>query len=107
MGGNIDNNPYYLNINMIGESLYLLELYLTRNIYTITKSSNKNQPNSIFNSWDFYYKYNSKIELQIEEAFKKYEDNKSKTEINSKEVLIVRSPNKDKEIINIIFSKME
>ena len=107
MGGNIDINPYYLNLHMIGESLYLLKLYLTRNIYTVTKSSNKNQPNSIYNAWDFYYKYNSNIELQIEEAFKKYEDNKSKTEINSKEVLIVHAPNKDSEIINIIFSKME
>ena len=29
MGGNIDYNPYYLNIHMVGESLYLLELYLT------------------------------------------------------------------------------
>jgi len=36
MGGNISNNPYYLNIHMIGESLYLLELYLSRNIHTIT-----------------------------------------------------------------------
>ena len=107
MGGNIDINPYYLNIHMIGESLYLLELYLSRNIYTITKQDNKNQPNSIFNSWDFIYKYNSKIEIQIEEVFKKYEDNKSKAEINSKEVLIVHAPNKDSEIINIIFSKME
>ena len=107
MGGNIDINPYYLNIHMIGESLYLLELYLTRNIYTVTKSSNKNQINSIYNAWDYYYKYNSSIELQIKEAFKKYEDNKLKTEINSKEVLIVHAPNKDSEIINIIFSKME
>jgi hypothetical protein len=107
MGGNIDINPYYLNIQMIGESLYLLELYLSRNIYTITKQNNKKQPNSIYNLWDFNYKYNSNIELQIEEAFKKYEDNKSKTEINSKEVLIVHAPNKDSEIINIIFSKME
>ena len=107
MGGNIDINPYYLNLHMIGESLYLLKLYLTRNIYTVTKSSNKNQINSIYNTWDYNYKYNSNIELQIEEAFKKYEDNKLKTEINSKEVLIVRAPNKDSEIINIIFSKME
>ena len=40
MGGNIDINSYYLNIHMIGESLYLLELYLSRNIYTITKQDN-------------------------------------------------------------------
>ena len=61
----------------------------------------------MFDLWEFYYKYNSIIELQIEEVFNKYEENKSKTEINSKEVLIVRAPNKDSEIINIIFSKME
>ena len=75
MGGNIDYNPYYINIHMIGESLYLLELYLSRNIYTITKSNNKNQKNSIFDLWDFNYKYNSNIELQIKEAFNKYENN--------------------------------
>ena len=107
MGGNIDTNPYYLNIHMIGESLYLLELYLSRKIYTITKSTNINQANSIFNSWDFNYKFNSNIDLQIEEAFNKYKENKSKTDINSKEVLIVRVPNKDSEIISTIFSKME
>ena len=71
MGGNIDINPYYLSIHMIGESLYLLKLYLSRNIYTITKQINKNQSNSIFDLWEFYYKYNSIIELQIEEAFNK------------------------------------
>ena len=107
MGGNIDYNPYYLNIHMVGESLYLLELYLTRNIYTMIKTSNKNQINSIFNSWDFNYKYNSNIELQIEEAFNKYEENKTKIEINSKEVLIAHVPNKNSEIIKTIFSKME
>jgi len=107
MGGNIDYNPYYINIHMIGESLYLLELYLSRNICTITKSNNKEQKNSIFDLWDFNYKYNSNIELQIEEAFNKYENNKSNTEINSKEVLIVQVPDKNSEIIKTIFSKME
>ena len=101
------NNPHYLNIHMIGESLYLLELYLSRNIYTVSNSINKKKAKSIFDSWDFNYKYNSNIELQIEEAFKKYENNKSNAEINSKEVLIIHVPNKDSKIIDSIFSKME
>jgi len=107
MKGNFVNNPHYLNIHMIGESLYLLELYLSRNIYTVSNSINKKKAKSIFDSWDFNYKYNSNIELQIEEAFKKYENNKSNAEINSKEVLIVHVPNKDSKIIDSIFSKME
>ena len=41
MKGKFVNNPYYLNIHMIGESLYLLELYLSRNIYTVSNSINK------------------------------------------------------------------
>ena len=107
MKGNFVNNPHYLNIHMIGESLYLLELYLSRNIYTVSNSINKKKAKSIFDSWDFNYKYNSNIELQIEEAFKKYENNKSNAEINSKEVLIIHVPNKDSKIIDSIFSKME
>ena len=107
MKGNFANNPHYLNIHMIGESLYLLELYLSRNIYTVTNSNNKKQIKSIFDLWDFNYKYNSDIEFQIEEAFNKYEKNKSNAEINSKEVLIVHAQNKNSEIIKTIFSKME
>ena len=47
MGGNIQTN-YELNINMIGESLYFLYIYLTRNVYTTTISTNKKEKNSIF-----------------------------------------------------------
>jgi len=45
MKGNFVNNPHYLNIHMIGESLYLLELYLSRNIYTVSNSINKKKQN--------------------------------------------------------------
>ena len=47
MGGNIDSSNYALNINMIGESMYFLYLYLTKNIYTKTKSKDKKEQKSI------------------------------------------------------------
>ena len=107
MGGSISPSDYHLNINMIGENLYLLNLYLTRNIYTKTKSINKKKIISIFDFWDFNYKFNTPIDKQIEYAFNIYEKNKKDNEINSKEVLIVHIKNKNSELVHIILSKME
>ena len=107
MGGNISPNNYHLNINMIGENLYLLNLYLTRNIYTETKTINKKEKISIFDFWDFNYNFNTPIDEQIEYSFNIYEKNKNNIEINSKEVLIVQIKNKNSELVHIILSKME
>ena len=107
MGGNIDSNNYALNINMIGESMYFLYLYLTKNIYTKTKTKDKKDKKSLIDFWDFNYELNSPIEMQIEKVFKIYENNKSNAEINSKEALIVHIKNKNSELINIIFSRLE
>ena len=107
MGGNVESNNYGLNINMIGESLYLLYIYLTRNIYTETKSIDRKEKKSIYDFWDFNYQFNSPNCEQIENIFKIYEINKMAIEINSKEVLIVHIKNKCSDLVNIIFSKME
>ena len=107
MGGNIDSSNYALNINMIGESMYFLYLYLTKNIYTKTKSKDIKDKKSIIDFWDFDYKLNSPIETQLENVFKIYENNKSNAEINSKEALIVHIKNKNSELINKIFSRLE
>ena len=107
MGGNIDSNDYALNINMIGKSMYLLYLYLTKNIYTKTSSKDKDNKKSIRDFWDFNYELNIPIENQIENIFKVYEDHKKNAKTNSKEALIVHIKNKNSEIINIIFSKLE
>ena len=107
MGGNLSQNQFGLNINMIGDSLYFLYIYLTRNIYTKTKSNDKKEKHSIFDCWDFNYEFNSPVDDQIENAFKIYEKNKSECEIDSKEVLIVHIKNKNSDLINIIFTRME
>ena len=107
MGQNLESNNYGLNVNMVGESLYLLSIYLTRNIYTKTKSIDIKEKKSIFDYWDFNYEFNLPIDKQIENVFKIYERNKSDCEINSKEVLIVHIKDKNSEFINIIFSRME
>ena len=107
MKGNLENNEFGLKINMIGESMYLLNIYLTRNIFTKTNSVDKKQKNLIFDFWDFDYKFNSPIQEQIKYVFRKYEENKSNFEINSKEALIVHVSNKNSELIETIFLKME
>ena len=107
MGGNLETNDFGLKINMIGESMHLLYLYLTRNIFSETKSVDKMQKNSIFDFWDFEYKLNLTVEEQIKYVFKKYTKNKSNFEINSKEALIVHISNKNSELIKTIFLKME
>ena len=105
MGGSQSN--YTLKINMIGENMFLLNLYLTRNIYTQKESTNKTEKKSIFDFWDFNYKFNTPIDQQIEYAFNIYRKNKDDFDINSKEVLIVHVTNKKSELVNKIFSKME
>ena len=107
MGGNIDSNNFGLNVNLIGESMYFLNLYLTRSIYTKRKSNDKKNKKSIIDFWDFNYDLHSSIENQIDNVFKIYENNKENFEINSKEALIVHIKNKNSELINIIFSKLE
>ena len=107
MGQNLESNNYGLNVNMVGESLYLLSIYLTRNIYTKTKSIDIKEKKTIIDYWDFNYEFNLPIDKQIENVFKIYERNKSDCEINSKEVLIVHIKDKNSEFINIIFSRME
>ena len=107
MGGSIDPSNYALKINMIGENLFLLNLYLTSNIYTQRESINKIEKKSIFDFWDFNYKFNTPIAQQIEYVFNIYKENKNNVEINSKEVLIVHVTNKKSELVDLIFSKME
>ena len=107
MGGDIKNNPYGLNINFIGESMFFLNLYFSRNIYTITNSSKNTKPKSIYDLWNYSYKKKVPISQQIQDVFKIYETNKLKMDINSKEVLIVHISDKNDLLINIIFSKME
>ena len=107
MGGNIESSNFGLNVNMIGESLYFLNLYLTKSIYTKTKSTDKKIKKSIIDFWNFNYELNSSIQNQIDKVFQIYEDNKKYAEINSKEALIVHIKNKDSDIINKIFSKLE
>ena len=102
MGGNIAPSNYHLNINMIGENLYLLNLNLSRNIYTETKAINKKEKISIFDFWDFNYKFNTPIYEKIKYLFNIYEKNKNDIEINSKEVLIVHIKNKNSELVHII-----
>jgi GTP-binding protein EngB required for normal cell division len=107
MGGNVDSSNYYLNINMIGEDLYLFYLYLCKNIYTERKADDIKEKNSIFDFWDFNYKYNTPIEQQINYVFSIYEKNRYNIEINTKEALIVYAKNKNSEIINKIFTRMQ
>ena len=107
MGNNIETNEYGLNINLVGESLYLFYIYLTRNIYTETKSIDKKDKKSIFEFWDFNYEFNLEIDKQIERVFNIYEKNKKDININSKEVLIIRIKNKSSDLVKIIFTKME
>ena len=107
MGGNIDPSNYALKVNMIGENLFLLNLYLTSNIYTQRESINKIEKKSIFDFWDFNYNFNIPIDQQIEYVFNIYKENKNNVEINSKEVLIIHVTNKKSELVDIIFSKME
>ena len=107
MGGNFDFSNYALNINMIGEDLYLFYLYLTRNIYTERKAIDIKQKKSIFDCWDFHYKYNTPIDNQINNIFSIYEMNRYNIEINKKEALIVHVKNKNSELIRKIFNRMK
>ena len=107
MGGNTSTNNYGLNINMIGESMYLLNLYLSRNIYTKMQSKDKKEKKTIRDFWNFNYLYNSTIDSQIESVFKIYHQNKKNKEINSKEVLIVHAENQSSILIDIIFARVE
>ena len=107
MGGNLDPNNFFLNINMIGENMYLLYLFLTQSIYTDRKAIDVTKKKSIFDFWNFHYKFNTPIYQQINYVFDIYLNNKNKNEINSKEVLIVHVKNKDSELIDIICRRME
>lgn len=107
MGNDSINQRYYMNINIIGDSMYLFYLYLTKNIYTTTKASDKKEKKTLIDFWDIHYSFNKLFEYQINEAFKKYNELKKKNDINMKEVLIVHVPNKDSELIDFIFSSME
>ena len=107
MGGSTSANNYGLNINMIGESMYLLNLYLSRNIYTKIQSKDKKEKKTIRDFWNFNYLYNSTIDSQIESVFKIYNQNKKNIEINSKEVLIVHAKNQSSILIDIIFARVE
>ena len=105
--GNSLEQSYYMNVNIIGESMYLFYLYLTRNIYTNTISSDKKEKKIISDYWDFHYKFNQPVEYQIEEVLNKCKNYKLKNDLNSKEILIVHVPNKKCELIDYIFSEME
>ena len=107
MGNESNGQNYYLNINIIGESMYLFYLYLTKNIYTVTKASDKKEKKTLIDFWDIHYSLNKLFEYQINEAFKKYIELKEKNDINIKEVLIIHIPSKDSELIDYIFSSME
>jgi GTP-binding protein EngB required for normal cell division len=107
MGGNIDSNNYDLNINMIGENMYLLYLFLTKSIYTDRKSIDVKEKKSIFDYWNFNYKFNTPIEQQIKYVFSIYTKNKGNIDINSKEVLIVHVRNKETKLVDTIFTELE
>ena len=106
MGGTTINDSYNMKIKMAGESLYMLNLFLSRNIYTITTISNKKNKKDIFDFWEYYYKFNTPFYQQIDDIFEYYKKLKSNYELNFKELLIVHVKNKDSEEINYIFSKM-
>ena len=105
--GNSPEQSYYMNVNIIGESMYLFYLYLTRNIYTDTISSDKKEKKIITDYWDFHYNFNQPVEDQIEEVLNRCKNYKQKNDLNSKEILIVHVPNKKCELIDYIFSEME
>ena len=104
MGGNIEKEKPHLNINMIGESLYLFNLFLSRNIYT--KSKMKIQKNNIFDFCSFNYQFNRPIEEQIKNVFSLYQKNKEEGITNSKEVLIIQTY-KFNDINKRIYKEME
>ena len=106
MGNSINEDKYGMKIKMAGESLYLLHLYLSRSIYTITKSSDKKEKKDIFDFWDSNYKFNMSFEKQVEEIFNYYKELKQNYALNFKEVLIVHIKKKNSEKIDYIFSKM-
>ena len=105
--GNSPEQSYYMNVNIIGESMYLFYLYLTRNIYTDTISSDKKEKKIITDYWDFHYNFNQPVEDQIEEVLNRCKNYKQKNDLNSKEILIVHVPNKKCKLIDYIFSEME
>ena len=107
MGNDSNGQNYYLNINIVGESMSLFYLYLTRNIHITTKASDKKEKKTLIDFWDIHYSFNRLFEYQINEAFQKYIELKEKNVINIKEVLIVHVPNKTSELIDYIFSAME
>ncbi len=106
MGNSTNEDKYGMKIRMAGESLYLFHLYLSRSIYTITKSSDKKEKKEIFDFWDSNYKFNMPFEKQVEEIFEYYKELKQNYVVNFKEVLIVHITNKNSEKIDYIFSKM-
>ena len=106
--GNNQNNPenYKLHIYMIGESLYTLNLHLTKNIYTISKATDKTEKNSIYDYWDYTYYFNRSFEYQTQKAFEHYRDLKENY-LPFKELLIVHIENENSEKINIIFNELQ
>ena len=106
MGGT-QNNPenFKLHIYMIGESLYNLNLYLTKNIYTITKAIDKKDKQSIYDFWDFTYYFNKSFEYQTKKAFEYYNTLKEKY-VSFKELLIVHIEDINSEKIDIIFNEL-
>ena len=107
MGNSSNEQSYYLNINIIGESMYLFYLYLTRNIHITTKTSDKKEKKTLIDFWDIHYKLNKSFKEQIKQPFEQYIKLKKENNTNIKEVLIVHVPSKNSELIDSIFSKME
>ena len=106
MGNSSNEDKYGMKIRMAGESLYLFHLYLSKSIYTITKSSDKKEKKDIFDFWDSNYKFNMPFEKQIEEIFEYYKELKQNFVLNFKELLIVHITNTNSKKIDYIFSKM-
>ena len=87
MGSESEKEDSDINISMIGESLYLFKLYLSRNIFLVSKSNKKN---SIFDFFNYKCFLGSPIDDQIKNVFGIYQKNKLEEKINPKEVLIVQ-----------------
>ena len=104
MGGSAEKPNPGLNISFIGESLYLFQLYISRNIYT--KSKEKSQKNNIFDFCNFYYDFTLPIDDQVKNIFDIYQKNKEERKINPKEVLIVQV-NKFNTLMRKIYEEME
>ena len=107
MGNSSINSKYYMDISIIGESIYLFYLYLTRNIYIDTKAFDKKEKKTLIDYWDFHYSFNQTIQYRINEAIGKCKKFKENNNVNINEALIVHVPNKNSDIIDFIFSKIE